>query len=104
MLQEFKLNNVLQVFEDNDIHIACLCETWFDSSNGTFTARIKEAGYDILHDNRDNKRGGGTAILYRKSLKVKRGHASTSKYLSFEYSHISLNISAGSKVTFWMDS
>ena len=64
ILKDLKLNNVLQVLEDNDIQVACLCETWFDSQNGTFTATIKAAGYEILHDNRDDKRGGGTEILY----------------------------------------
>ena len=32
--KDLKLNNVLQVLEDNDIQAACLCETWFDSQNG----------------------------------------------------------------------
>ena len=99
ILKDLKLNNFLQLLEDNDIQVACLCETWFDSQNGTFTATIKAAGYEILHGNRDDNRGGGTAILYRKTMKVKRGEASTSKYKSFEYSHVSLKQVSDCKIT-----
>ena len=53
LLNEIKLQSVLQIFEDNDIHIAYLCETWFESINGTFTAAIKDAGYEIVHFHRE---------------------------------------------------
>ena len=85
LLNEVKLQSVVQVLEDNDIHIACLYETWFDSNNGKYTKVIKDAGYEIKHFYRKNKGGGGTAIIYNKSLKVKPGDASESKYESFEY-------------------
>ena len=98
ILNENKLNNVLQVFEDNNIQIACICETWFDSSNGKFTSTIKEAGFDIIHAHREDKRGGGTAVIYKKTLKAKKGEASTSEFLSFEYSYIYLNRSPKSKI------
>ena len=45
-----KLNNLLQICEDQRIDIACITETWFDSKKGKFTATIKEAGYEIVHD------------------------------------------------------
>ena len=69
--------------------IACLTETWFDSLNGDFSKRIKNSGYEIFHSYRDGKRGGGTAVLYKRSLKVKQGKASTNAFSSFEYSYIS---------------
>ena len=30
ILNENKLSNVLQFIEDNNIQVACICETWFD--------------------------------------------------------------------------
>ena len=90
LLNEVKLQSVLQVLDDNDIQIACLCETWFDSDNGKHTKAIKDAGYEIKHCCRKNKGGGGTAIIYSSSLKVKPGDASESKYESFEYSYIKI--------------
>ena len=77
VLNDERLDNVLQFIEDNDIMIACLCETWFDSQNGKFTAKMKEADFDILHANREGRRGGGVAVVYKKSLKVKPGESSS---------------------------
>ena len=92
ILNDEKRNNVLQVLEDYKIHIACITETWFDAKNGKFTADIREAGYEIVHDFRDGQRGGGTAILYKNNLNAKPGEASSSKYGSFEFSIITLTI------------
>ena len=87
LADEKKLANLLQVFEDNDIQVACLCETWFDRQNGPFTATIKAAGFEIKHASREEKRGGGAAILYKNTMDIKPGEASASKYSSFEYSY-----------------
>ena len=89
-MNEEKLNNVLQVFEDNEIHIGCITETWFDAQKGKFTATIKESGYNLFHSNREDKRGGGTAILYKNNLKVKPGKASSKMYQSFEFTYVYL--------------
>ena len=69
---EQKLRNLLQFIEDSNVKIACICETWFDSQTGRHTAVIKEAGYEIIHANREGKRGGGVAIMYKESNKVKQ--------------------------------
>ena len=74
--------------EDNDIHFASITETWFDSETGRFTAIIKDAGYEIIHAYRTEKGGGGAAIIYRESFKVKRGEASSTNYSSFEYTYL----------------
>ena len=63
---KYKLANFLQVLEDNEISIACICETWFSREKGPFNKSIKDAGYQIIHSFREEKRGGGTAII-RKS-------------------------------------
>ena len=85
MLNEEKLRNVLQVIRDEDIKIACICETWFDSQRGKHTAVIREEGFEVTHANRDGKGGGGVAIIYEKQCKIKKGEGSTDKYSSFEY-------------------
>ena len=87
LLNEQKLANFLQTLEDNNIQIACLCETWFDQQSGTFTATIKTAGFEIKHATREDKRGGGAAILYKKTMDIKPGEASANKYTSFEFSY-----------------
>ena len=90
ILNELKLNTFLQIIEDKNIHLACITETWFDAKNGKSTATVKEAGYGIAHCVRDDKRGGGTAVIYKEELKVKEGECSGSKYESFEFSSIYL--------------
>ena len=46
---ETKLIDTLQILEDNDIHIACICETWFDCEKSKLTAIIGDAGFNIQH-------------------------------------------------------
>ena len=93
ILNDTKRSNVLQVLDDYHIEVACISETWFDSKNGKFTADIKEAGYEIVHGYREDKRGGGIAILYKKTLNAKPGEASSMKYMSFEFSSLVLSTS-----------
>ena len=90
MLNEVKRTDILQIFEDNDIEIGCVTETWFDGENGKFTTAIKEAGYLITHGFREEQKGGGVAIIYRNDLNCKPGEGSTTKFSSFEYSFITL--------------
>ena len=77
---KYKLANFLQVLEDNEISIACICETWFNREKGTFTKSIKDAGYQIIHSFREEKRGGGTAIIFKENLSIKKGSSSSDKY------------------------
>ena len=92
VLNETKLENLLQILDDNHINIACISESWFDSKNGTFSAAIKKSGYKLHHAHREDKRGGGSAIMYKNHLMVKDGDASSSKYSSFEYSYVTLTL------------
>ena len=98
ILNERKLDNFLQIIEDKDISIACVTETWFDSKNGVFSQAIKKRGYELHHAYREDKRGGGTAILYKKQLMVKEGDASSSEYSSFEYVFVTLTLQSKKRV------
>ena len=93
-----KLSSFLQIMDDQKIGIACITETWFDRKNGPFTKTIRDAGFEINHAFRENKRGGGSAIIYKKELSVKKGEASSSDYLSFEYSCVTLSLNVGKKM------
>ena len=91
---EMKLQNFLHILDDMNIEIACVCETWFDSKTGVFSRLIKEFGYELHHAHREKKKGGGVAILYKTDLSVKKGGASTSTFLSFEYAFVTLTVQA----------
>ena len=98
ILNENQLNNFLQIINDYHISIACVSESWFDSKNGPFSKAIKESGYELHHAYRKDKRGGGTAIMYKKHLMVKDGEASTSEYSSFEFSYVILTLQTKRKI------
>ena len=98
ILNENKLKNFLQILDDNDIKLACVTETWFDSEVGTFSKVIKDEGYILHHAYRNNRRGGGCAILCRKDIYMKKEEASTEEYNSFEYSSASFNLDSRHKL------
>ena len=93
-----KLDKLIQVLDDLNIDISCICETWFDSPHGTFSATIKNAGYNLVHAYWDNKSGGGVAIMYKATLLAKKGDSSSSRFTSFEYCSLLLNRTVSSKV------
>ena len=78
----------------DDLHadITCVCETWFDTKNGVFSKKIRDSGYELHHAYREGKRGGGVAIMYKKTLTVKEGEQSTTRYMSFEYACITITL------------
>ena len=93
-----KLLNFLQIIEDKHIDVACVCESWFDAKSGVFSKTIKEHGYELYHAFRADKRGGGVAIMYKNQLSVKEGEKSTSKFSSFEYAYVTINLKSKQKV------
>ena len=54
---------------------------------------MAHVGYpkNFICSNNCFKRGGGTVVIYRNTLKIKEGGSSICKYESFEYSFIHLN-------------
>ena len=95
---EEKLLNFLQIIEDNQIDIACVTETWFDRKTGPFSRTIKSLGFKIHHAYREDKRGGGCAVIYKNNLSVKEGEASTTDFSSFEFSYATLSLKTGRKL------
>jgi hypothetical protein len=95
-------NKVLQVMEtlkDNTIDIAGICETWLRDANSPITATIKSYGYSILHNHRKDKKGGGTALIYKSSYKLTVFRSKTS-FSSFEYTAATIKTNTVVKVLF----
>ena len=65
-----KVDLLMGMLEDNSIDIAAVCETWITGPFTPTTASIKEHGYLIAHNFRPNRRGGGTALIFKASLKL----------------------------------
>lgn len=59
----------MQLLEDFDTDICCATETWLRKDDNAKFSEMKELGYSI-HSQPRAGRGGGVAVLYKKSLKV----------------------------------
>ena len=79
---------------DNDLDVLALTETWLsgDSSDGPTLSNLLPPGYQILHEPRGS-RGGGTAVIHKRSILVKRtGARSQTQYSSFELLECTLSL------------
>ena len=61
----------MQSMIDKNVDFGCITETWLFSQNSPITANIKSHGYSIIHNYRDNQRGGGTGIIFKSCYPVK---------------------------------
>ena len=93
ILSQHKLILFIDFLNENGIDIACVCETWFYASNGIFTSIIRDAGYDIHHAYREDKSGGGVAIIFKPTLRILFHSASTVKFVSFEFCSVIIRLS-----------
>ena len=94
-----KTHSIMESLRDNSVDIAGICETWLREANNPITAAIKSFGYSIQHNYRKEKKGGGTALIYKScySLSVFR---SRTDYKSFEYTAATVKTNSVSKVLF----
>ena len=88
-----KIHVFLQVLNDENIDIACIQETWFHSETNTITSTLKEAGYNIAHVFRTEKRGTGVAIIWKEKFQSKKQicKIQPKTYDSLQYQCMSFN-------------
>ena len=69
-----KIHHLMYVAETEDIDIICVQETWLKKSDSPLIQIINEYGYRIVTERkcRKNDIGGGIAIIFKKSIKLKR--------------------------------
>ena len=77
-----KIHDFIPELQDSDTDIAVITETWLTAHKNTITAELKVAGYNIMHAFRDNKKGGGVAIVSKIGLNL--SGAKTHNFTSFE--------------------
>ena len=64
--------------------VVALTETWFDPMESASRTLCMPVGYKLLDYPRTSRKGGGTRVLFRDNLTVKKG--ATAELRSFEYS------------------
>ena len=93
-----KVGDFTAQLEDGDIDAAAVVETWFTSQHNSVTAAIRDKGYSITHFNREEKGGGGVALVYRSHFKVNT--TKTYTFETFECILVSLACSSSRQITF----
>ena len=93
-----KLDMLIHHMQPNNLDICFITETWTQCRNESdyqyIRANLDTAGYNIMTPSRENRKGGGIAVIYRPHLHVKK--YSFDEHTSFEAITINLNMATGS--------
>ena len=93
-----KLDMLIHHMQLNNLDICFITETWTQCGNEPdyqyIRANLDTAGYNIIIHSRENRRGGGIAVIHRPHLHIKK--LSFSENRSFEAITINLNITTKS--------
>lgn len=86
-LNGLKFDYVRNVFQNSDIDVICVTETWFRTNVSEIHYRIN--GFKLFQACRENRRGGGVAVYYKDNLKCKLLNVSDD--LNIEYLNIEIS-------------
>ena len=80
-----KPGQIRDLIIDEDLDVLALAETWLwgTPQDNVILSDLLPNGYCIKNNARKNRRGGGTALIHRESLKIRSTPASE-RYASFE--------------------
>ena len=80
-----KPGQIRDLIIDEDLDVLALAETWLwgTPQDNVILSDLLPNGYCIKNNARKNRRGGGTAIIHRESLKI-RSTPTSERYASFE--------------------
>lgn len=75
----------------NDIDILAITETWLGSTvDGSVMKELVPSGYKILYKSRNDRRGGGIALLFKTNIDVKQFPPSENNFTHFEHMEFSI--------------
>ena len=87
-------------FQDYNIDVALITETWLVEQSNNTTAKIKSYGYDIIHDFRNDSRGGGTAVIFKAGLSVCAVNLNVDDITSFGFTTVNMRCCTDMKILF----
>lgn len=93
-----KAPSVMSLIEDKEIDLAAICETWLTDNSNPTTAAIKSYGYSLLHNFRTDRRGGGTAIIFKSIFSVNRAKLNVEQLKTFEFTAGVVKLSSSKKL------
>ena len=59
-----RFNEFITLLEDHNTQLAFVTESWMTDEVNYVTATLKESGFGIIHNYRQNRAGGGTALIF----------------------------------------
>ena len=73
------------LLEDNNTDIALISETWLTETSNVTTATIKSYGYDVVHEFRNEMRGGGIGIIFKHNMKFSKADLNVPDITTFGF-------------------
>ena len=67
-----RIDQFIAMLDDHNLQIAFVTETWLTSEANPITATLKASGYEIRHNFRANRAGGGTAVIFQQGYQVSK--------------------------------
>ena len=69
-----KIHQLMYLASEEEIDIICVQETWLKKSDSPLIQVINEYGYNVVTERKSRKNdvGGGIAIIFKKSIKMKQ--------------------------------
>ena len=93
-----KLHHLIALLLDCELDVAAITETWFKTELNNCTATLRENGYSIYHFIREEKGGGGVALIYKDWLKLHS--AKCYNFQTFECILVSISSTSSKKLNF----
>lgn len=94
-----KIDRVMMEISDQGVDFAGICETWMKGASNPTTAVIKSYGYDLIHTTREGKKGGGTALIFKRGYSASAFRPLT-RYTTFEYTAACIKTTNGTSIMF----
>lgn len=69
---------------ENEVDLCVMTETWINNDNVRVAAIFKENGFNLINEQRVNRRGGGIGLLHKDNIKssiIDKGEKSSFEYV-----------------------
>ncbi len=84
-----KIDEIKHIIDDGKIDILAITETWLSPNSQYETSEIVPSGFEIIHVDREGRKGGGVAVIYRQELAAVQKQIGT--FVSFEHCVVDFN-------------
>ena len=65
-----KCAEIVHYITDNDLDILVITESWLFSYDNHIIGKLRPDGYEFLHLSREDRQGGGVAVIHKKKVTV----------------------------------